>query len=116
MRWTVGLPVPVALVACGKDGPLEPPDISSPLIQVVFPVDSLHFDRDGDGLIDLEIRVADSSSGFDPATLRITSDRPVKGSARSTNLVEAWRIEKADGSEWILEEIPEALLPRGKPR
>jgi DNA-binding beta-propeller fold protein YncE len=85
------------------------------LIEVVFPVESVLFDRDSDGLVDIEVRFLDSLSGVDAASVRLVSDREVKGQAGArTDLLAVWRVARSDSSGFVVEEVPDFLLPRGR--
>ncbi|MFN2383635.1 MAG: YncE family protein [Gemmatimonadota bacterium] len=107
------------LVQCGgcdKAGPLAPPDTGSPQIAVVFP-SAVAYDRDGDGLLDLEFGFRDSLTGIDPASFTLTSDRPLKGAApvpAGATLLAHWDITRRDSLGLVMEERVAALLPRGR--
>jgi len=105
----------VAALGCGDDsGPSgPPPDVEPPEITIVFPTDGEH-DRDGDGLVDIEVVFADSSRGIDPSTIQLTSDRSLKGGpGAGEDLLPAWTVTRADSMRLVLEETVEHLLPRG---
>ncbi|HET6361119.1 MAG TPA: hypothetical protein VFH11_03585 [Gemmatimonadota bacterium] len=75
------------------------------------------FDRDSNGLIDLEVAFRDSLSGVDVASIRLTSDGSIKGPASSgANLMEHWRVVRADSSGFVVEETLNNLLARGSAR
>ena len=93
---------------------MAPPDVTSPLIEIVFPDIPGALDRDGDGLLDIEVRFSEMMSGIDPTTIRLVSDRPLKTRpGAGINLLDLWHIAKADSTGLIIEEAVEALLPRG---
>jgi len=105
----------LAATGCGDDsGPSgPPPDVEPPEIAIVFPVDGEH-DRDDDGLVDVEVTFADSGRGIDPSTIRVTSDRSLKGGpGANENLLPAWTVTRADSTGLVIEETVEHLLPRG---
>jgi len=105
----------VAGASCGDDsGPSgSPPDTAPPEIVIVFPTDGA-YDRDGDGLVDVEVTFADSGRGIDLATIQLTSDRSLKGSpGAGEDLLPAWTVTRADSAGLVLEETLEHLLPRG---
>jgi len=114
--WALAAAVLLAAGAtCGDDsGPSgPPPDVDPPEITIVFPTDGEH-DRDGDGLVDIEVVFADSGRGIDPATIRVTSDRSLKGGpGAGEDLLPAWTVTRADSMRLVLEETVEHLLPRG---
>lgn len=113
--WPALLLAVAACSSCGDDGPTGPPDTGSPLIEVVFPTSATAFDRDEDGLVDLEIAFSDSGSGIDASTIELTADLPLKSPAGSgTNLLEVWTVAQADSTGVIVEETVENLLPRGE--
>lgn len=107
--------VVAACSGCGDDGPTGPPDTGSPLIEIIFPTSATTFDRDGDGLLDLEVAFSDPESGIDMSTIELTVDRSVKGPAGSgANLVDVWTVARADSAGLVVEETVDNLLPRGE--
>jgi hypothetical protein len=99
---------------CDRGGPTAPPDLGSPLITVAFPASGA-YDRDGDGLVELEVAFADSLSGVDPATITVTSDPAVPGLAlAAVNLLDHWQVTRRDSLGLVAEETLAALLPRGR--
>ncbi|HET7693697.1 MAG TPA: hypothetical protein VFM44_11470, partial [Gemmatimonadota bacterium] len=59
----------------------------------------------------------DSLSGVDAASIRLTSDGTVKGPAGSgANLMDHWRVVRADSSGFVVEETLNNLLARGSAR
>ena len=106
-----------ACSGCSDNGPTGLPDTGSPLIEVWFPTSTTAFDRDSNGLIDLEVAFDDSLSGVDAASIRLTSDGTVKGPAGSgANLMDHWRVVRADSSGFVVEETLNNLLARGSAR
>lgn len=75
--------------ACRNDLPVGLRDSVPPSVRVVFPVPGTGtYDRDSDGLMDLELAWADSGGAVDPATLRIVAvEGGVPGFGRDSNLV-----------------------------
>ncbi len=117
--WTLLLCIGLVASNCrseSADGVLAPADTVAPALRVVFPAAG-QLDRDEDGLLDVEIAVADSGLGLDPETYRVTSDRPVHGPAETgANLLEHWPVERADSLGLVFEETLVNLLPRGRVR
>lgn len=104
-----------AYSGCSDEGPTAPPDTGSPLIQVVFPSSATAFDRDQDGLVDLEVAFSDSGSGIDASTIRLTADTPLKGGpGAGADLTNVWTVARADSSRLVIEETVDHLLPRGE--
>jgi len=108
-------------VACSDGGgPTgSPPDTGSPELEVVFPAAADEYDRDGDGLVDVEVAFADTGSGIDISTLRVTTNRGLKGRRNvvtGSDLLEFWSVERADSTGVVLEETVADLLPRGPVR
>ncbi|MGH7558153.1 MAG: hypothetical protein ACREMD_10350 [Gemmatimonadota bacterium] len=112
--------LPLAIVACSScsdDGPTAPRDTGSPLIEVRFPTSAAAIDRDGDGLVDLEVAFSDPGSGIDGATIRLTADRSLKGGpVVGSELTEVWTVPRADSAGLVIEETVDHLLPRGEVR
>ncbi|MGH7572667.1 MAG: YncE family protein [Gemmatimonadota bacterium] len=104
-----------ACSGCSDEGPTGPPDTGSPLIEVRFPSSATAFDRDSNGLVDLEVAFSDSLSGIDVSSIEVLSSRPLKGPAGSgSSLFEVWRVVRADTTGFVLEETVDNLLPRGR--
>ncbi len=104
-----------AYSGCSDEGPTAPPDTGSPLIQVVFPSSATAFDRDQDGLVDLEVAFSDSGSGIDASTIRLTADTSLKGGpGAGADLTNVWTVARADSAGLVVEETVEHLLPRGE--
>jgi len=126
VRWRIArgiscLVFPLFVSGCSDGGgpTASPPDTGSPDLEVVFPTSLEEYDRDGDGLVDVEMAFADTGSGIDVSTLRVTTNRGLKGRrniAAGSDLLEFWRVERADSTGVVLEETVEDLLPRGPVR
>jgi len=104
----------VAVVGCGDDsGPSgPPPDAQPPEIAIVFPADG-DYDRDGDGLVDVEIVFADSG-GLDPVSVTVEASRPLgPASTGGTDLVAGFAVVEQSADRLVLEETTDALLPSG---
>ncbi|MGH7572768.1 MAG: YncE family protein [Gemmatimonadota bacterium] len=104
-----------ACSSCSDEGPTAPPDTGSPRIEVQFPASASSFDRDDDGLVDLEVVFSDSGSGIDASSIQLTSDRPLKGGPEGgADLTEIWTAALADSTGLVIEETVRHLLPRGE--
>lgn len=106
------------LAACGDDNtappPPPPPDTRPPLVWVVFPTDDREIDRDGDGLIDVELGWSDNSDSVDVEGITVLATHGVNGPATDeTNLLEVWEVSRRDASGAVLEETIENLLHPG---
>ena len=96
---------------CGS-GP-SGPERDSPMIEIRFPVAG-DYDRDDDGLMDIEVAFVDIGSGIDPGTVQIVSSRPLGPDGQGgTDLLEHFGIVEWDDSHLVLEETTDALLPDG---
>lgn len=122
MKSRMGLVIPLSTLTmgtalcsgCSDEGPVSP-DTGSPRIEVVFPSSATAFDRDDDGLVDLEIAFSDSGSGIDASTIRLTADRPLKGGPEGgEDLQGDWTVARADSAGLVIEETVDHLLPRGE--
>jgi DNA-binding beta-propeller fold protein YncE len=102
-------------LGCDRDAPTAPPDEVSPFIQVLFPAAG-GYDRDGDGLIDLEIAFTDTLSGIDLQSVQLTTGFLTGPSPTANDLILRWRVERLDETGLVIEETPEALLRRGQSR
>ncbi|MGH7571859.1 MAG: YncE family protein [Gemmatimonadota bacterium] len=107
------LPCVLALWSCG-DSPTGS-DRTSPMVAIVFPSDRENHDRDGDGLVDIEVQFTDSGSGVDETTLEIMASRPAgpQGQAGS-DLLQVFEVVARDSASAVLEETSESLLPDGE--
>ncbi|MGH7589180.1 MAG: hypothetical protein ACRELU_11370 [Gemmatimonadota bacterium] len=104
-----------ACSGCSDSNPTAPPDRGSPLIEVLFPTSVAVYDRDSNGLLDLEIAFSDSLSGIDVGSIEVLANRPIKGPAgQGANLIEVWRVQRADTTGFVLAETVDDLLPRGQ--
>ncbi|MGH7589179.1 MAG: YncE family protein [Gemmatimonadota bacterium] len=110
------LPLGIAACSgCSDSGPTAPPDRGSPLIEIRFPASVTVVDRDSNGLVDFEVAFDDSLSGIDVASIEVLANRPLKGPAgQGANLIEVWRVQRADTTGFVLEETVDDLLPRGQ--
>jgi len=115
---------PVVLAAawgCGHELPPAPPvphDTTAPLVRIVYPPpdSGTLYDRDANGLMDLEVTWSDSGSRVDPASVRVTcAPDCLPGVAPDTNLAVGWRVVRRDTASLVLEETV-ALLLRDGPR
>lgn len=109
MPFLTTLAIAVA-VACTNG--LVSPDGGSPRITVIFPSGSA-YDRDGDGLLDLEISFVGSPEDIDLSSIEVASNTAVSGAQTSDNLLAIWTVHQMDSSGFRLEETPHRLLPRG---
>ncbi len=111
LLWTTG-------AACRSDLPIGPRDSVPPTVRLVFPVPGTGaYDRDSDGLMDLELVWADSGGAVNPATLRITAvEGGVPGVSKDANLVPGWRLVRLDSTGAVLEETVASLLREGETR
>jgi DNA-binding beta-propeller fold protein YncE len=109
-----------ALLAAGCGGePIEPPvplDTTAPVVTVLFPTDSA-WDEDGDGFLDVRLRLADSGGLVDPAGIRVRSLTGVNGPARDdADLLDHWRVTVRDTLGLEVHETIENLLHGGANR
>ena len=115
---TVVLLATASAPGCRRDLPVAPRDEAPPAIEVVFPnPDSAAYDRDSDGLVDLELRWRDSAGAVHPATLRIAAIQGgVPGVPADSNLLPGWRIVRLDTTGADVEETVGELLRAGDTR
>lgn len=98
--------------SCGDDP--SGPTRDSPLFDVVFPT-AQAFDRDEDGLVDLEIAFSQTGSPVDLSTLEIRSDRPLGPNGQGgRDLMDGFEVVSLDGEAAVLEETTDAILPDGE--
>lgn len=102
------LMVLMAMVASCSETPFTPPT-GSPRITVIFPNDTA-YDRNGNGLLDLEVSFVDSPARIDFSTIGVTSNR---GATAGANLFSEWTILQVDSAGFRIEETLDHLLPRG---
>lgn len=96
----------LGLASCeNSTGPPEPPDASPPGLVVVFP-DGGAYDRDGDGLIEVELTFTDAVSGVDPATIRLM--------VGGRDVLTEWEVMRRDATGLVAEETVIGLLPAGR--
>jgi len=115
---TVGALVGTSGTGCHRDLPLGPRDTVPPAVHVLSP-DPLTgaYDRDSNGLLDVQLAWADSSGAVNRSTLRIVAvEGGVPGFGPDSNLVPSWRIVRLDSAGAVLEETLGALLREGETR
>jgi hypothetical protein len=125
-----GLLVPVAIVGvlagtwgCGHETPVDPPpppppprDTSAPLVRIMYPPpdSSTLYDRDSNGLMDLEVAWTDSGGRVNPASVRVTcAPDCLPGLPPDTNLAADWRVVRLDTAGLVVEETVPLLLREG---
>lgn len=82
----------------------------------MFPTERA-YDRDADGLVDIEVTFASRGRGVPPAHVSLVSDPAFGGSGGSSpNLLDLWRVDRMDDGGFVVEETVEHLLPRGEVR
>jgi hypothetical protein len=114
----VWLAVGVASWGCGKDAPPTIPvvgDTAPPVVQVVFPpADGGLYDRDSNGLLDLEVAWSDVGGRVDPSSVRVLCvDACLPDVPRDTNLARGWRVVRNDSAGFAVEETIGLLLRGG---
>jgi DNA-binding beta-propeller fold protein YncE len=119
-RWAAALIPVLMLSACGGESTTEPPppppDTEPPSIFVVFPTGG-EIDRDGDGLLDVELTWKDDKDSVDVGAVTVRSLEGVNGPAdAATNLLEVWTVTRHDGSGLEVHETVENLLHPGTVR
>ena len=96
------------------DPPRPPRDTLAPQLQVTFPTDAYGaYDRDSNGLADLEVAWHDSGGAVNPASFRITCLDCLPAAAQDTNLATGWRPVRRDSSGAVLEETVPLLMRSG---
>lgn len=109
---TILLILTISMLFC-TDSPSGPED-DPPVIEILFPTSST-YDKDGDGLVDIEITFRDTGSGLDAQSLEIESNRPLGPSGTGgTNLLTSFVVIERDSLHIVLEETTESLLPSGE--
>jgi DNA-binding beta-propeller fold protein YncE len=89
------------------------PERDSPMIEVLFPSGG-EYDRDGDGLVDIEVTFTDTGSGINSESVTIESSRPLGPSETGgRDLIAAFHILERDSLHIILEETTQSILPGG---
>ena len=100
-----------SLFGCGGDGTEPEPssDTTPPLVSIVFP-DSVGFDEDGDGFLDLRVVWSDTDSGIDLSSLRV---RGIGSDSNSPNdnISDGWTTAQHDSTGLRLAETLSGLLP-----
>jgi DNA-binding beta-propeller fold protein YncE len=83
------------------------------VVEVVFPTGA-EVDRDGDGLIDVELAWQDSGGAIDLDAITVRTSRGLNGPAGpETNLLDAWTVTRRDSSGLVFHETIENLLHPG---
>ncbi|MGH7571474.1 MAG: hypothetical protein ACREMK_06485 [Gemmatimonadota bacterium] len=102
----------LAAMSCGDDP--SGPTRDSLLFDIVLPT-AQAYDRDGDGLVDLEIAFSQTGPAVNLTTLEIRSSRPLGPNGEGgTDLREAFEVVSLDAEAAVLEETTDALLPDGE--
>lgn len=117
-QWAGALASGLVVAGCAKEpgGPPPVPDTLAPRLSVSFPTGSWPssphsaWDRDSNGLLDLELAWRDSSGAVDPHTLRIVCLEGIAGAPPDTNLALGWRRVRLDSAGAALEETIPLLL------
>ena len=109
-----------ALGAAGCSGetptppPVIPPDTHPPVLTIVYPSEAYGaYDRDSNGLLDLEVAWRDSAGAVNPASLRITCSDCLPGISQDTNFAVGWRTARRDTVGAVLEETIPLLMRSG---
>jgi len=106
-----------SLWGCADD-PVRPADTDRdpPSLTVEFPAAGA-YDDDGDALVDVRLSWSDSAGAVDLSSIEVRTLRDGWGAALSgANLLEHWRVERADSTGLVLHETYDALLPQGENR
>ena len=106
----------LGLAACREGPPAPPPpprDTTAPRLEIVQPGGAFGFDRDSNGLVDLEVRWTDSGGAVALSTLRVRSRPGPPGVPEDTNLARGWTLHRLDSTGAILEESVPLLLRPG---
>jgi DNA-binding beta-propeller fold protein YncE len=74
-------------------------------LEVVFPAGGT-YDRDGDGLMEVELAFTDAASGVDPATIRLM--------VGGRDVLSEWEVTRRDSTGLVAEETVAGLLPAGR--
>jgi hypothetical protein len=86
------------------------------VVRIQYPLpDGGLYDRDSNGLADLELAWSDSGGRVDPASLRVTcAPDCLPGVPSDTNLAVGWRVVRRDSAGAVLEETVPLLLREGQ--
>lgn len=123
LRWLCLAALAVGVIlwpwACGHDVPPTrppPPDTTAPVVRVLYPTpDGGLYDRDSNGLLDLDVAWSDSSGHVDPGSARVWCVAACPPDAPpDTNLVTGWRVVRRDSTGLALEETVPLLLRGGE--
>jgi len=105
----------LAVGTCREPARREPQDLTAPVVGIVFPVQATGaYDRDSNGLVDVEVEWSDSSGKVDPATVRVVCAGCVPGVAADTNLAQGWRVVRLDSAGAVFEETIPLLMRAGQ--
>lgn len=105
-------------IGCPGETPPTPPviprDTHPPVLSVFFPTEAYGaYDRDSNGLVDLELAWRDSAGAVNPASLRITCVDCLPGTAQDTNFAAGWRTVRRDTAGAVLEETIPLMMRSG---
>lgn len=104
-----------AVVAACRDNPpptAVPPDSTPPNVRVLFP-DSGGFDRDSNGLVDVEVVWSDSIGAVDPRSLTVRDVAVDNHGALGPDLAGVWLVKRTDAQGAVIEESVPGLLSPG---
>lgn len=94
--------------------PIVPVDTVAPLLRLVYPAEVYGaYDRDSNGLVDMEVAWHDSAGAVNPASLRITCTDCLAGTSQDTNFAVGWRVVRRDTAGAVLEETIPLLIRSG---
>jgi DNA-binding beta-propeller fold protein YncE len=107
-----------SLASCGRDAPptahIVPRDTHPPELRIIYPTEAYGaYDRDSNGLADLEVAWSDSGGVVSPSTLRVTCIDCLPGVQQDSNLVPGWRTVRCDSTGASLEETLSLLMAHG---
>jgi len=115
--WLAALAIAPLLVGC--DSAPTPPrsgsDSVPPVVRTLFPDSAGNYDRDSNGLVDLEVAWTDSGGAVDPPSIRIRDVYPPAGPP-GADLHALWRVVRLDDSGAVFEEAAPGLLHAGQNR
>lgn len=109
------LSMALAIGSCRDPARPMPPDLTAPTVSVVFPMQATGaFDRDSNGLVDVEVTWSDAYGRVNPSSVRITCVGCVPGVAADTNLASGWRVVRLDSAGAAFEETIPLLMRTGR--